>query len=64
MCSYTLNIAHHINMLLLYERGEKRVVLEQVRVYIYIYIYIYTMVTSYIKDANGCIFTHIHLRAG
>ena len=22
------------------------------------------MVTSYIKDADGCIFMHIHLRAG
>ena len=30
--------------------------------YIYIYIYIYTMMTSYIKDADRCIFTHIHLR--
>ena len=33
-------------------------------VYTFIYIYIYTMVMSYIKGADRCIFMHIHPRAG
>ena len=28
---------------------------------VYIYIYIYTMMTSYFKGANQCLFWHIHL---
>ena len=30
----------------------------------YIYVYIYTVVTSYIKDADRCIFMNIQLRTG
>ena len=44
----------------LYSTGGNDLILTYI--YIYIYIYIYTMVKPYIKGADRCIFTHIHLK--